>query len=977
MTRKLFAIALISDFSLAAAYIAPPKVDARASAATNGSIAFSSSRPPGDTSAPQVYTVDPDGSNLSPALTTGLSNGDPAWSPDGTQIAFGTFEFAGSPCCNSIAIMNADGTNHHKAVNGTDVGSGYIGGPAWSPDGTKLAFHVGPDGDSHIWTSNADGSNLTQLTFGAQSDYFPAWSPDGTRIAFESNRQGGYDIYSMKADGSDVQQLTSMDGPEELPAWSPDGSRIAFDNHPITGGYQLWLMDADGSNQTKIFGNSSENDTSAAWSPDGTKIAFVSDRDNDSHRKIWTINADGSNPTRVTNPSGGSDDYPSWGGAGGGGGGGGDDASPPAVSISLRNAEGGSGPDGFDGWFRFPFTVTVTADDTATGGSKVAAIDCGSFSLATSGIGTTRATGTHDISAGGESDISCTASDAAGNTSDPVTQHVKLDRSAPSVFFDITQNDCNGSPVGPGGWCHSAIGSPGFVAQDDLSGVSTPFASPCPAGQACVFHGAPMVGIGTLTEYQGEVCDVAGNCIDDDRVPGVVELDTIAPVLSRDARADSCSQPGNSGWCRGTQTVGFKLTDSLSGSSSPCTAAAHLSCQFTANSSDQGAAVSIPSGQACDIAGNCIQGLIAGPFKIDSVAPTVTRNQSLDSCSVAGNLGWCRGTQTAGFTDTDATSGVGPPHSCDPGASCDVTKSTTVQGAAVTIPLQACDAAGNCNTSVSAGPFKIDSAGPQISVASSSCSLPGTNGWCRGTEKADFSFTDSLSGPFSPCKEQTTCDVQKSTTTQGAAVTIDSGQACDQAGNCSQSVGAGPFKIDRDGPQFGSVSISPQPVLLHAQETFGITWSDSVSGVASQTCDASMDTSTAGIHHIHCQATDAAGNTSFETVSYTVQYKILGFFSPPQGANIKRGTTVLVKFALADVNGNRISDAEAASVVSQCILVFRARGAQTHDACVGYNSALDEFRYSWHLAQQVGAETIKAHMTVGDYALSEQLTIVT
>ena len=100
--------------------------------------------------------------------------------------------------------------------------------PAWSPDGTRIAFHSYRDGDWDIFLMNADGSNQRRLTNHRASDTFPAWSPDGTQIAFHSQRTGNWDIFLMNADGSNRRRLTDNSASDEDPAWSPDGTQIAF-----------------------------------------------------------------------------------------------------------------------------------------------------------------------------------------------------------------------------------------------------------------------------------------------------------------------------------------------------------------------------------------------------------------------------------------------------------------------------------------------------------------------------------------------------------------------------------------------------------------------------------------------------------------------------------------------------------------------------------------------------------------------------
>jgi hypothetical protein len=123
--------------------------------------------------------------------------------------------------------------------------------PAWSPDGTRLAFRSRVGGNSDVWVSE-DGT-LTRLTEDPGFDGDPRWSPDGTEILFTSDRNGNYDIWIMNADGSDQRTLTTHPAADEFPSWSPDGELIAFhtDRH---GGKTLWLMRPDGSEQSNLSG---------------------------------------------------------------------------------------------------------------------------------------------------------------------------------------------------------------------------------------------------------------------------------------------------------------------------------------------------------------------------------------------------------------------------------------------------------------------------------------------------------------------------------------------------------------------------------------------------------------------------------------------------------------------------------------------------------------------------------------------------
>jgi TolB protein len=144
--------------------------------------------------------------------------------------------------------------------------------PAWSPDGTKLAFDADcQDGFSDIWTIGADGSGRRQLT-SQEATGEPAWSPDAKKLAYVSDRAGNADVWTMNADGSAKTRLTTAAGDDADPVWSPDGSSIAYvgERWSLCGARgpnkEIIVMNARGGAQRDVS-NSCADDVSPSWQP--------------------------------------------------------------------------------------------------------------------------------------------------------------------------------------------------------------------------------------------------------------------------------------------------------------------------------------------------------------------------------------------------------------------------------------------------------------------------------------------------------------------------------------------------------------------------------------------------------------------------------------------------------------------------------------------------------------------------------------
>lgn len=163
---------------------------------------------------------------------------------------------------------------------------------------------------SDLYTMRADGTAQTRLTFNPQSNYFgPSWSPDGRKIAFSlGSGSGSFNLYTMNADGSNPMQLTHLDLTCYLQRWSPDGSKLVFiaQQGSDTTTAAIYTINADGSNLRKLTHEHAQ-EYGPIWSPDGQHIAFGSQRGGSWH--VYLMNADGSNVHLLTAMSG---NKPAW-----------------------------------------------------------------------------------------------------------------------------------------------------------------------------------------------------------------------------------------------------------------------------------------------------------------------------------------------------------------------------------------------------------------------------------------------------------------------------------------------------------------------------------------------------------------------------------------------------------------------------------------------------------------------------------------
>ena len=175
------------------------------------------------------------------------------------------------------------------------------GGPAWSPDGTRIAFTSNRDAlGTNIWVVSSAGGTAVKYTHAGGTS--PDWSSDGSKIVYSSYSGVTTDISVMNADGSAQTALTTTnDAWESEPVWSPNGAKVAYSSFR-GGSTQIWVMNADGSSPIQLTGLTDGGASyTPAWSPDGTKIAFASFRNG--RQDLYVMNADGTETTRITDAS--------------------------------------------------------------------------------------------------------------------------------------------------------------------------------------------------------------------------------------------------------------------------------------------------------------------------------------------------------------------------------------------------------------------------------------------------------------------------------------------------------------------------------------------------------------------------------------------------------------------------------------------------------------------------------------------------
>jgi Tol biopolymer transport system component len=215
----------------------------------------------------------------------------PAWSPDGKQIAF-VGHLDGN---QDIFVVTIRGKRLRRITSAT----GNDFSPCWSPDGQSIAFTSEHDGQREVYIADLNGNNVHPLLASRMASSGPAWSPDGSKIAFTSMQEGFANIYVADADGKEVQAIVESPAMDGAPIWSRDGSVLGF-NSDRSGDWNGYIMEFP-SGLAKAITNEKAHEFLFDFFPDNTSVVLTTDKFG--IETIVVSSLDGTRTQKISDPA--------------------------------------------------------------------------------------------------------------------------------------------------------------------------------------------------------------------------------------------------------------------------------------------------------------------------------------------------------------------------------------------------------------------------------------------------------------------------------------------------------------------------------------------------------------------------------------------------------------------------------------------------------------------------------------------------